>query len=407
MINAILFDLDGTLLDTNTLHVGAWVDALEEHHYRVGRARIEQEIGKGGDLFVEAVLGCDAEEQDGDALRESHGKLFAKRLAQTQLSWLRGARAVLELARARGRKTAIATSSSPEALELLEKAGDFRFSDLVDVVTTKEDAEASKPSPDVLVAACEKLGEDPLACLMVGDALHDAAAARRAGLAFVGTTTGFIDRAGFVRAGARFIVSHLDELVASFDEALSRASSLSIGLDRPKLDEMLGEALEDARMGLREREVPVGAALYSADGRLLARGHNKLCATGDRTHHAESDAFRNLPAHRAPKDEPAILVCTLEPCVMCLGSAMELGIDVVVYGLEAPEDGGVERVSPPLSSENLLPRIRGGIEREPSRDILVAWMKAVATPAEVPFVEALLRATENGPKHTKRSEDAA
>lgn len=223
-IRAILFDLDGTLIRTNGVHVGAWLDAFKAFDYRVARDRVEVEIGKGGDLLVTSVLGREAEKKHGEALRKAHAKAFKERIERDGVSFFSGVDELLSDVRERGLRTALATSSSPENLKVLERQLGRSFESMVDVVTTKEDASVSKPAPDILEAACSKLGEEPAGCLMMGDSLHDATAARRAGIAFVGVTSGFASKPDFVEAGACFVTQDLVQFRSSLDEALDCAS---------------------------------------------------------------------------------------------------------------------------------------------------------------------------------------
>ena len=399
-LRALLFDVDGTLVDTNETHVAAWLSAFAALDYRVGHDRVAEEIGKGGDLLVTDVLGADVERRHGDALREAHRKAYHGRIEREGVTLLPGALAALAAARARGLRTAIATSSKREDLALLERGLGRSFASLVDQIATGDDAAVSKPAPHVVVAACEKLGEDPLACALVGDSLHDSGAARGAGVAFFGVTTGFVKEAQFVEAGARFIARDLEHFTASLPRALKAASPGRCAFTPGLVDALMADALSAAREGMARQEAPIGAALFDGDGALLTRGHNRSCETGDVTIHAVMDAFRRLAASGRDLGEGAILISTLEPCVMCLGAAMEVGVDVVIYGLEAPADGGTSRILAPRSPENVLPRTRGGVRRQEARALFVEWCNRLNNPAQRPYVEQLL--AETGGRSTSR-----
>ena len=168
-LRALLFDVDGTLVDTNEAHVSAWLDAFAELDYRVGHDRLALEMGKGGDLLVTSVLGRDVERLQGDKLREAHGKAFHARIEREGVKLFPGVDELVEAVRAHGLRTAIATSASREDLGRIERLIGRSFATLVDEVATGDDAAISKPAPHVVEAACAKLGEDPLACAMVGD----------------------------------------------------------------------------------------------------------------------------------------------------------------------------------------------------------------------------------------------
>jgi len=392
-LRALLFDVDGTLVDTNETHVAAWLSAFAAFDYRVGHDRLAAEIGKGGDLLVADVLGPDVERRHGDALRAAHRKAFHGRIEREGVTLLPGVDAALEAVRSRGLRTAIATSSSREDLALLERGLGRSFASMVDKVASGDDAAMSKPAPHVIEAACEKLGEELLACGLIGDSLHDAGAARAAGVAFLGVTTGFAREADFVTAGARFIARDLVQLRASLPRALSAASPGRLVFDRALLEALMSDALSAAREGMAKQEAPIGAALFDGNGALLARGHNRAGETGDLTNHAEIDAFRRLAARGRELGEGAILISTLEPCVMCLGAAMEGGVDVVIYALEAPANGGTSRVMAARSPENVLPRCRGGVRRKEARDLFLEWYNRLNKPSQRPFVEQLLAET--------------
>ena len=392
-LRALLFDVDGTLVDTNETHVAAWLAAFAAFDYRVGHDRVAAEIGKGGDLLVGDVLGPDVERRHGDALREAHRKGYHGRIEREGVTLLPGVDAVLDAVRARGLRIGIATSSSREDLALLERHLGRSFASMVDKVATGDDAAVSKPAPHVVEAACAKLGEDPLACALVGDSIHDAGAARAAGVAFFGVTTGFASDEDFLAAGARFIARDLQQLSASLYRALSMASPGRLVFDRAMVDALMSDALSAAREGMARQEVPIGAALFDGDGSLLARGHNRACETGDVTAHAEMDALRRLAASGHDLGEGAVLISTLEPCVMCLGAAMEAGIDVVIYGLEAPANGGSSRVLAQRSPERMLPRLRGGVRRLAARDLFLEWYNRLNAPSQRPYVEQLLAHT--------------
>ena len=393
-LRALLLDVDGTLVDTNEAHVLAWLEALEAFDYRVGHDRIAREMGKGGDLLVPDVLGPDVERLHGDGLRKAHTEFYKKRIERDGASLFPGVDELLEAIRGAGLSTAIATSSSRDDLALLERALGRSFESMVDKVATGDDAEVSKPAPYVIEAACAMIGEDPLACAMVGDSLFDAAAARRAGAASIAVTQGYPGKKDFVEVGSRFIARDLGHLRSSLGEATAAASRGKVSFDRSVIEALMGHALEAAREGMSKGELPIGAALFNGSGSLLAPGHNRACETGDFTAHAEIDAFRRASASGKELGQGAILVTTLEPCVMCLSAAMMTGVDVVIFGLKAPADGGTERIQAPRSPENMLPRVRGDVRAAESRDLFVGWLARLGTPSQRPYVEQLLAETK-------------
>jgi cytosine/creatinine deaminase len=107
-----------------------------------------------------------------------------------------------------------------------------------------------------------------------------------------------------------------------------------------KYEEMLKVAIEEARVGLREGGIPIGAALFDEEGRLLGRGHNRRVQEGDPSAHAETDAFRKAGRQRNYRDK--IMVTTLAPCWYCSGLIRQFGIGTVVAGESENFRGGIE-----------------------------------------------------------------
>ncbi len=390
-----LFDLDGTLVDSNPSHVAAWMTALERVGYRVGADRVAVEIGKGGDKFVASVLGDSAEARHGDELRRAQGEAYLALVRDRGLKPVKGAVELLGALRRRGIRTALATSASPEHLEATERACGVRFRDRVDAVVGAGDVRAPKPAPDVVEVALAKLGLGAAQCALSGDTPWDAASARSAGVVFVGVTFGAYDAAALFGAGARAVYRDVADILEHLDEALVRASPGPLRYDAAMLRRLVGEALAAAEAGMQAGEVPIGAVLASGDGRVFARGQNRFVATGDKSAHAEIDAFRAAASH--PGDPFAardvIMVSSLEPCVMCTGAAMECAVDLIVYALPAPADAGSRRVTPPASVENQVSRIVGGIAADESRALFQRWLdRPHRDPRQEPYVRQLLAA---------------
>ncbi len=116
-LSAVIFDLDGTLIDSNTSHVLAWDKALKKHGYRVSSDRIGVEIGKGGDKLIPSILGAQIDREDGDSLRKSHTEEFTRIAESTPLRAFPGVKALLGAIRHRGLKVALATSSKMKELK--------------------------------------------------------------------------------------------------------------------------------------------------------------------------------------------------------------------------------------------------------------------------------------------------
>ena len=389
-VDALIFDLDGTLLDTNRLHVRAWEAAFAAHGFPIGRDRIAVEIGKGGDLLVPAILGPAADAAAGDQLREAEKREYA-RIAETEgIDLFPGAEDLVREARRRGLRTALATSSNVEQLDAAFDAAGVDLRELVDVVLTADDAESSKPEPDVVLAAVRKLGMSPAQCVMVGDTTYDSDACRTAGVVCLGLLCGGTGGLALRAAGARGVWRDPAHLLAELDAALRVASPGSVRLDRPALERLMREAIAAAREGLAAGEAPIGAVVARGDLTVIGRGWNRLISTGSPTAHAEMVALTD--AGRLPAGATdLIVVSTLEPCVMCTGAAMEAAVDVIVYGLSAPYDAGTRRVEPPRSAGTQTPRVVGGVLESECRTLLSDWRRSGAgTSMQHAYLDQLL-----------------
>jgi tRNA(Ile)-lysidine synthase len=135
----------------------------------------------------------------------------------------------------------------------------------------------------------------------------------------------------------------------------------------------MDEALTAARKGGEAGEIPIGSVVVDGDGTILGRGCNRARETGSYTRHAEIEALEDAAGMDLPDRSGVVLVTTLEPCAMCLGAAVEGGIDTVVYALEAPENGAVGRMRPSRAPGGVLPRFVAAVRREESRRLLAEW----------------------------------
>jgi beta-phosphoglucomutase-like phosphatase (HAD superfamily)/tRNA(Arg) A34 adenosine deaminase TadA len=395
-LSAVIFDVDGTLVDTNALHVEAFVRAFASRQYKVPPDRVFREIGKGGDNLVPALIGREGDQTDGDAIRNAQPREY-QRLVES-----RGCRAFpggVELIRALGDRAiqaAIATSSSKEQLQVTEKGCGIEFSRWVDVVVMANHASTSKPAPDIVAAAVRKLGMSPAQCAMVGDTPYDATSSLGAGVACLGVTSGGHEARELISCGARAVWRDVGEMLAHLENVLQVSSPQPVPLTHGILEKLMGDALRVAGQAMSQGEVPIGALIARGDLTVIGRGFNRLNQTGNKTAHAEIIAFSDAAGKIGRDARDSILVSTLEPCVMCTGAAMEAGIDTIVFGLHAPADGGTNRVRPPTSPESQMPRIVGGILEQESRQLLEQWLrKCNNNPKQIAYVNQLLRVKEN------------
>jgi HAD superfamily hydrolase (TIGR01509 family) len=213
---AFLFDLDGTLVDSVYQHVLAWQDALDQTGIELAVWRIHRKIGMSGGLFTRAVgreLGRALDETEAHALQDRHGELFREMLPERRA--LPGAISLLAALRAGGVVHGIATSGRrPEidaSLAVLDVPDDT-------VVVQRGDVERAKPAPDLFLECARRLGAETDECFVVGDAVWDLLAARRARMLSVGLLSGGYGDDELTRAGAFRVYRDPAELHVALDE---------------------------------------------------------------------------------------------------------------------------------------------------------------------------------------------
>jgi HAD superfamily hydrolase (TIGR01509 family) len=338
-LDGVILDLDGTLIDTNGPHIVAWEGAFEQHGFRVFRDRIALEVGKGGDQLVSAILGPHADSEHGDALRKAHTEIYIRMAGEQPFGILPQARELLHELKGRGLRIALASSSKQEELDAALKSARIEdIKDLFDVMTNASDAKASKPAPDLVNAAVDKLGLSPAQCAMIGDTIYDAEACRAAGVALLGVNTGPAEMPPetMLNAGARVVYRDLGDLYAHLDEALNRASPASVHLTREKLDELMQAAFDVGREGQEKGEAPAGCVLANGEGEIIARAHSLTRAEGTVTAQPEVMALMNAGDLGNASD--LILVCTHTPSAIGLGAAVTANVDTLVCAIDPAID---------------------------------------------------------------------
>jgi HAD superfamily hydrolase (TIGR01509 family) len=186
----VLLDIDGTLVDSNDLHAEAWREALADHGYRVGFERVRKLIGMGGDKLMPALVGVSDQSSEGQAISAHRSQLFMRSYLP-KVSPFPNARELLMRMREDDYRLVVATSATREELEgLLCRAN---VQDLLHDETSADDADHSKPDPDIVCAALRKAGVAASEALMLGDTPYDVEAATRAGVAIVGLCSGGYD----------------------------------------------------------------------------------------------------------------------------------------------------------------------------------------------------------------------
>jgi HAD superfamily hydrolase (TIGR01549 family) len=212
--DTVVLDVDGTLLDSNYHHTVAWARAFDAVGVTVPLWRIHRHIGMGGDRLVPAVAGDEVEQRSGDEVRDRWKKEYDELIDQTRL--FAHARELLVALREAGVGVALASSSIPEhaehAFELLDAES------LTDTATTAEDAEESKPHPELVDEALSRVGDGD-ACL-VGDSVWDVEAAKRAGIPAYALLSGGYGRRELEDAGAVAVYDDVADLLAHLEDWL-------------------------------------------------------------------------------------------------------------------------------------------------------------------------------------------
>jgi HAD superfamily hydrolase (TIGR01509 family) len=187
VLEAVLLDIDGTLLDSNDAHAQAWSDALREAGYEIGSETVRPLVGMGSDKLLPRLTGLDAEQGDGKKLVDRRSEIFMKEYLPAVRPFP-GARDLLDRMRADGLRLVVATSASDEELDGLLRALGAEW--LHEKATSSSDAERSKPDPDIVHVAIGKANANPRDCVMIGDTPYDVEAATRAGVSIIALRCG-------------------------------------------------------------------------------------------------------------------------------------------------------------------------------------------------------------------------
>jgi HAD superfamily hydrolase (TIGR01509 family) len=186
-VTAVLFDVDGTLVDSNDAHSRAWIKAFWEYGVTVDPITVRRSIGMGGDKLMPAVSGIQQHSPLGSLIAKRRAQIF-KREQLPHLKPFEGAKDLVAAIRDRGCITVAASSAKAEELKpLLAIAG---VDSLLDAQTSSDDAAESKPDPDIIEAALGRARAEPSEAIMIGDTPYDIAAARRAGLQAIAFRSG-------------------------------------------------------------------------------------------------------------------------------------------------------------------------------------------------------------------------
>jgi HAD superfamily hydrolase (TIGR01509 family) len=217
MPKAVIFDVDGTLVDSVDLHARAWQDAFAEFGHEIALGELRGQIGKGGDQLMPVFLSPDELEQRGEALDSRRSEILKERYLGRVTAFPQ-VRALFERIRQDGTKIILASSAKSDELATYKKIANI--ADLIDAETSSEDAEKSKPHPDIFEAALATIpGLNAANAIVIGDTPYDAEAATKANLRVVGMLCGGFPEADLREAGCIAIYADPEQLLAQYAES--------------------------------------------------------------------------------------------------------------------------------------------------------------------------------------------
>jgi HAD superfamily hydrolase (TIGR01549 family) len=203
---AAILDVDGTLVDSNYQHALAWYRALRQHGHVLPLWRVHRHIGMGGDQIVASLCGDDVEAEQGDDIRAAEKTLYMAMIEEVEP--LEGARDLVVDLKRLDRRVVLASSAKPDEIEHYLDLLDAR--DLADAWTSSGDVEATKPEPDLVEAALDRVGGG--AAVMIGDSTWDCEAAKRAGVETLAVLTGGFSEQELRDAGASAVFHSIEDL---------------------------------------------------------------------------------------------------------------------------------------------------------------------------------------------------
>lgn len=217
MIKAAIFDIDGTLIDTVDFHAEAWVKSLKHFGFEIAFPDLRSQIGKGGDQILHGLLPPEAIEKQGDAIKDFRADLFEREYLH-RVRAFPAVRDLFERIREAGQKAVLASSGNADEVEQYKEISGI--ADLIDSATSSDDAERSKPFPDIFEAALAKIA--PLTfdeAVVIGDTPYDAEAARKAQMKSIGVLSGGFTEQALKDAGCIAVYRDVEDLLRHYDSS--------------------------------------------------------------------------------------------------------------------------------------------------------------------------------------------
>ena len=217
MVKAAIFDIDGTLVDSVDLHAQAWKEAFKNFGKDIPYQQIRHQIGKGGDQLMPVFFTRDELEEFGERMEKFRGELF-KREFMSRVRPFPKVDELFQRIKTDDKRIALASSAKAEELEFYKKI--TQIEDLVEEEASSDDAEKSKPHPDIFTAALEKLGLAPSEVIAIGDTPYDAEAAGKLKIRTIGMLCGGFPEGELRSAGCVAIYEDPADLLARYDASL-------------------------------------------------------------------------------------------------------------------------------------------------------------------------------------------
>lgn len=227
---AVLFDVDGTLVDSTYFHAVSWWQAFRQHGFTLSTAALHRAVGMGGNELVRHFLGAETPDEQMEQLKNSHDAIFSTHWPA--LVAFPGAKELLVQCAGAGLSVILASSAKDEELEVLRKVIDADSA--IFAATSSSDAPRGKPAPDIVAAALDAAGVEPDHAVFVGDAVWDAAAAAKLSLPMIGVSSGGTSVAELDAAGAMEVHSDVQKLLedlgsSALGQLIARAREAQTG----------------------------------------------------------------------------------------------------------------------------------------------------------------------------------
>lgn len=216
MIKAVIFDIDGTLIDSVDAHAEAWQKAFKEFGREIQFYELRRQVGKGGDTFLPVFLTKKEIEEFGEKVVKRRGEIFKEKFLSDIKPFPKARELFLKIKKD-GKRIALASSSNKEEVEAYKKIA--RVEDLIEEETSTDDAEKSKPHPDIFQAALDKLKDVKASeVVIIGDTAYDAEAATAAGIKIVGVLTGGWTETELLKTGCLKVYKDVAEILKKYEK---------------------------------------------------------------------------------------------------------------------------------------------------------------------------------------------